>query len=421
MDQGLIDLENISRYPLRLMGRFMFSSKGLNGVLAVLTAGGWGWAISQRMDSGRPSGTAADTRSAAKGPQRHDHRAGGESLASVMSNPRSADLLARFGEILSAARPGVPNEKLVRACEGALLDGDFECRVRDIALLVEAMRPEDAPAIHELFLRIHREKGVGFPMEYAAFARAWGNVDPSGALEHLAGEEPFRMPAADVANIIGGWAERDPGAALQWIEDHPDLKAGSEAYAYLIGGWMVYDRDAATRFLTGRELDPNQLFQAVFHGTNGILYGGGGVDDSVAWLAALPEEGLFPAAASRAWDITSGNYGELPYDRAAQVWGTIADRSWLSFGQFQRFSHGVANARTNDRGLAGFIDALAESWPAEQAGGKFAAWYQKDPQTVTRWLDHAPESDWVAAIRDSLPEPADAGGIAPGSADVPSR
>lgn len=420
MNKRPIDFEDISRYPQRLMSGFTFSSKGFNVVLMVLAASGWGWAISQRMDSGRPSGTLTDGRPTAKGSQRHD-RAGHDPLASVMSNPRSADLLAHFEEILSAAQSGVPNEKLIRACEGALTDGDFECRVRDIALLLEVMRPEDAPALHDLFLRLHREKGLGFPMEYAAFARAWGNVDPSGALEHLAAEKPFRMPAADVANIIGGWAERDPGAALKWIEDHPELEAGNGAYAHLLGGWMVYDRDAATKFLTEREMRPDQLFQSVFHCTNGILYGGGGADESVAWLAALPEEGLFPAAASRAWDITSGNYGELPYDHAAQVWGTIADRSWLSFGQFQRFSQSVANGRANEQGLAGFIDALAESWPTKQASGKFAAWYQKDPQAVSRWLDQAPESDWVAAIRASLPDPVDAGGIAPGSGDVPSR
>lgn len=403
------------------MSRFTFSPKGLNGVLMVLAVGGWAWAISQRMDSSRPNVGATDSRSTAEGPQRHEPVAKGASLASVMSNPRSADLLARFGEILSAAQAGVPNQKLIRAFEGALTDGDFECRIRDIAFLVEAMRPEDAPAIHDLFLRLHRDQGLGLPMEYAAFARAWGSVDPAGALGHLAAEKPSRMPATDVANIIGAWAERDPDAALKWIEDHPDVTAGGEAYAYLLGGWMVYDRDAATRFLTEGALRPDQLFPSVFHCTNGILYGGGGADESAAWLAALPEEGYFPAAASRAWDITSGNYGELAYDRAAQVWTTIADRSWLSFAQFQRFSQGVANGRANEQGLAGFIDALAESWPAEQASGKFATWYRSDPQTVTRWLDQAPESDWVAAIRDSLPDPVDAGGSEPGSEALPSR
>lgn len=384
------------------MSRPRLSQRHLNYVLIVVAAAGWIWALHQKSESRQHTTAPARERPEPKSSQRSRNGTGGGTLASVVVNPRSADLLNRLDEILASGRPGVPNEAFVTACRAALLDPDFENRTRDIGFLVEAMRPEDAPAIHQLFARLHQENGIGFPMEYAAFARAWGALDPTGALDYLNTTNQGNTPDFDIANILGGWAEKDPGAALKWIKDHPEA-AEKNIYANFIDSWMHFDQDAATDFLVSGSIPPNQLYGCVFDCANHVLYGGDGADASVAWLAALPDEERLAGPASRAWDITSSNYGELDCDHAAKLWSQVADKPWMSFRQFERFSGASANARTNPEGLDGFIDALSDTWPADRAAKQFASWAEQDPRVHT-WLRSAPEGEWINQIRGSVPE-----------------
>ncbi len=367
--------------------------------LLLLAVTGWSWALVQRFEA-NDSDTAAVPASAPKATQRH-RRPEAASLSSVMTNPRTADLLARFDEILAEAQPGEPNQALIDACEAALIDRDFESRIRDLAFLIEALRPEDAPALHELFLKLHREEGRGFPLEYEVFARCWGQIDPEGALDYLAQEEPLRMPPQDVRNILNGWAERDPGAALQWLTEHPEQ---SGALPGVISGWFRYDQDAATTYLTSEQLGSRQVHECIRECANAILYDRGATS-SVEWLASLPEESPYGDAASLAWNLTSFNYNELTSDKAAEVWQQVGNKPWITPEQFYRFTHSVGNARANPEGMQGVVESLSQTWPVEQAVQQFQRWSHEDPDLIQRWLAGAPETEWVAQIREAVPVP----------------
>lgn len=383
------------------MSGFRLSSQRLNLLLILIAAIGWIWALSQKLgpDLSAEANERAETGSA-KSERRGQRTIPERSLASAMANPRTAQMIAGFDGILAAARPGEVNQALVDACRGALTDLDFEARVRDFSLLVEAMRPEDASAIHELFLELHREDGRGLPMEYAAFSNWWGQIDPEGALGYLASEVPLRMPENDVRNILGGWAENDPAAALQWALDHPEHRL---AVAGAIGGWMRYDRDAATAYLTSGEAPMEHVPDGIAHGAMETLYDLGS-DASAEWIASLPDDGIYGAAAAVAWDRTSREYSELPYEKAARILSHVREESWFNIHQLERFTHGVAGARCNDQGRAGLVEALAETWPADQAAAQFERWNAQDPRLAQAWLEQAPDHPWAAEILASLPQ-----------------
>lgn len=364
-------------------------------IITAFALGGWAWALQQYWSG---NGGGGETREVETRWKRSDRiaRDGGFSLARAMDRPRSARLMSRLDEIAAGAETGVPNMALIRACEEALLDGDFESRHRDIGLLLELLRPEDAAALHETFLALHRE-GRGFVLEYSLFANQWGKIDPQGALDFLAAETPVRMPMHDVMNVVRGWAQSDPGAAREWLEEHPEIVRSKQGYVALLQGWVRTDPEAAKRFFNEAEFPPQQRWEAARSLAIELLYNGG-LEESTDWIASLAD----PAEATMAWNAASIQFSELPYQTAADVWSKVGDKPWMSFAQFARFNEGISHGRVNGQGGEGFIDAVARVWPAEQAAEQFARWEAGNPEQVREWLQHAPDSPWVETIRSSL-------------------
>lgn len=377
-----------------------FSPKRLNLLLIAVAAIGWAWALSQKFgpvdDSGKEAAFGAGAKASERSRRDGDHG----SISSLMTNPRTANLLARLGEIAAAGKPGEPNPAFVEACRGALTDRTFGDRIRDLTLLLETMRPEDAPAIREMFADLHREEGRGFPIEYSIFARQWGRLDPEEALAYHA--NVGRAPSAFDFDILNGWAEQDPASALRWVEEHNDGGANSRALAGLFNGWLRYDRDAATQYLTSEKFPAGAQFECVRNSVNEILYDSG-AQSSIEWLGSLPDEGPLAPAAAQAWDFASNNFGELSSQTAAHLWQNIQDKSWLSIHQLVRFTEQVAHARVNESGTPeAFIDALSQNWPVEQAARQFERWSDEDPAAVDAWLAHSPESEWMDELRRSV-------------------
>ncbi len=225
--------------------------------LALFAAAGWGWGIYQAVGSSRSANAAEGPVKAARTSVRHDARP--TSISSLLPTARSARLFNSLDEIAAEPKGGV-NKKLMAAMRTTLADNDPTRRSRDFAILLDLMRPEDAFAVHDLFLELHRDgQTLG---EYAPFANRWGQIDGAGALESLMNEKPMRLPPQDFRNIIIGWSTNDPQSALAWMKEHPDVPGSRTNFDAVIQGWINLDRDAATRFLIDQPLSMNDRVRA---------------------------------------------------------------------------------------------------------------------------------------------------------------
>jgi hypothetical protein len=365
-------------------------------VLAILAAAGWGWGIYQsstRSGGANPAGTGeAPGRTSAR------REARSSSIAALLPTARSAQLFASLDEIAGEPK-GAVNQKLLAAMRTTLADNDPTRRNRDFAILLDLMRPEDALAVHNLFLEFHRD-GQTFG-EYAPFANRWGQIDGAGALEALMNEKPMRLPPRDLRNIIAGWSTKDPQSALSWIRDHPDVPGASFSFDAVIQGWINLDRDAATHYLLSNPLSINDRIRATGNAADEIL-SGSGIEATVNWLVSFPATGENNLAATNALSGISWRLGELPYDKAAGAWATLSKNSIGGIDQLDRFTQASAEARTATQGTRGFIDALAEKWPVDQAVSSFATWSQRNPARVKRYLTQYGDSPYIQSISQGL-------------------
>ncbi|MDB6078120.1 MAG: hypothetical protein JWO82_1867 [Akkermansiaceae bacterium] len=364
--------------------------------LAILAAAGWGWGIYQsatRSHEASPAGTAdASGRPSAR------REARGSSIAALLPTARSAQLFASLDEIAGEPK-GAVNKKLLTAMRTTLSDNDPTRRNRDFAILLDLMRPEDALAVHNLFLEFHRD-GQTFG-EYAPFANRWGQIDGAGALDALMNEQPMRLPPRDLRNIIAGWSRNDPQSALTWIKDHPEVPGASFSFDAVIQGWVNVDRDAATRYLLDHPLSMNDRVRATGNAADEIL-SSSGIEATVNWLVSFPPTGENNIAANSALNGISWRLGELPYDKAADAWATLSKNSIGGIDQLGRFTEASAEARTATQGTRGFIDALAEKWPVEQAVSSFATWSQQNPVEVKNYLTQYGDSPYIKSISQGL-------------------
>lgn len=371
-------------------------------LLVLLAVAGWSWAFMLRGEVARQKASESGAEAAAAGKSRGR---GGErdgSIAALLPTGRSSRLLAGIEDIAGAARPGEVNAKLIAACRQTLMDPEFSRRQRDFMLLVDLMRPEDAAALHETFLELHRQ-GRGFGPEYGAFAYRWGEIDASGALEFLTREEPLRLPAGDLGNIVRGWAQIDPPAALRWMDEHPEIAESREGWSSAVNGWLRSDSAAATAYLLEKKLPRDQTMQSVRYGAIEKLYSTG-AEDALDWIAAFPDDEDFNLASRMAWHATAGELREMSYEDAASAWSRVGNESWMTFDDFARFSGTTAYARVNAEGEDGFLTALAESWPADKAAAQFERWQQTQPDRVAVWLAQFPDHPYAAEIRRVLTE-----------------
>lgn len=361
-------------------------------VLILVACSGWvvAWNTSRQhtadAGAGQGSGGSGGTRTS-----KRDDRGG--SPAEVVADPATARLLASLADIEAGAVPGKPNERLIHACRGTLMDANLQRRERNYSLLIQLMRPEDGPALHELFLDLHREgRAYG---EYKTFAIRWGEVDAEGALDYLDKQVPRVLPPPDFRAVVRGWGQKDPEAALKWMSDHPEMASENDGRSAVVEGWMRENPAQATAWLSAnmKTLEPGEAFECIRIGmSEQVNNASTDVMQAATWLAALPDDPLSTQAASRAWDTVQWSLGELPYDRAAELWAKVADEPWVNFGQFRHFTGASSNNRVASEGMSGYLQALEKTWPQERITAQFQRWAAKEPQVIAAWLEEAPDS-----------------------------
>ena len=375
----------------------------LVAILGVVACSGWVAAWRSGRDPGA-TGDGASKEDSANGRSKARSESRGASPANFIQDSVTARLLASFGDISASAVPGEVNQKLVHACRGALMDGDVARRERNYSLLLELMRPEDAPALHELFLELHRE-GRAFG-DYKTFAMRWGAIDAPGALKYLQAQVPAIIPRDDFRAITRGWGKTDPAGALKWMDENPTMAANFGGRSSIVEGWMKIDPVAALGWLdanTGK-LAPDEYFECIrmalpeqIHGATTDLPG------AADWLVSLPDEHVPGMAASHAWNSAQWSLGELPYDRAAEVWGKVGSEPWMGFREFRSFTEVHSNNRSSAEGMDGYLTALEKTWPEDKITAQFQRWTAKDPVATLEWLGSAPESAvTTAAIRGAV-------------------
>lgn len=366
--------------------------------LAIFAAAGWGWGAYQAFGRAGSVSAAGTATPAERARDRSEVRS--SSISALLPTARSARLFGSLGEIAAEPKGGV-NKKLMAAMRTTLSDNDPTRRGRDFALLLDLMRPEDALAVHNLFLEFHRDgQTMG---EYAPFANRWGQIDGAGAIQALMDEKPMRLPQKDLRDIIIGWSTNDPQAALEWMKDHPDVPGSGNNFDAVIQGWINLDRDAATRYLIDHQLSMGDRVRATRNAADEIL-SGSGVEATVSWLTSFPSNPENNMAVNFALDGIGWRLNELPYDRAANVWATLSKNSIGGLGQFERFARDSGTARQATNGSSGFFDALSTTWPVEEAVSRFTTWGEQDPERVKKFLNQYGESPYIQQIRSKLAE-----------------
>ena len=380
-------------------------------LLALFAVAGWGWALKlNARGDGRTSASltsAGEPKSQRSRVPMADRSTPTKAVARLLPTNRSARLFARLELIAGSAQDGQTNRKLTTAATETLRDPDATRRSRDMVLLLDLMRPEDAVAMHEVFASLHRE-GLAYPAEYAAFAARWGEIDAAGALQYLGGDDPSRISARDYQNIIRGWAETDIAATMAWLDAHPELQGDHDGWRSAIGGWMTTDMDGATSALLRIEFPPGQEARVVSEMARVRLLESG-IEQTATWLAGLPADGSLGGAASQAWNSILPGLEELPYDRAASVWSAVASGGWVSFGQFINYTETVSRGRSKAQGVDAFYQELSGKWSADLIRESFVRWGGADPERVQSWLGQVPPGTFATAASEGL---RDTGGVA---------
>ncbi|MBB5352720.1 hypothetical protein HNR46_002968 [Haloferula luteola] len=361
-------------------------------LLGLLAAGGWiyGWNQHQEVVKAGERGEGDGAERSNKWTQR-----GGEirdaSPAAAMPDAETARLLNQLVEIEAAAVPGQVNEKLLSACRTVMNDPNFRRRTRNYGLLIELMRAEDGPALHEMFLEIH-QLGRTFH-EYGDFATRWGEIDPQGALAYLSNQDPPRLPPQDLQSVARGWGTVDPEGAMQWFDEHPEL-ASLGGRTAVIEGWIRQDPVAAREWLSNSSLGltGNELFQGTRAAFLEQIEGPNvDVQNAVEWIAGLPDED--DSMAAFAWRSSQWPLTELPYETAAGVWSQVAGERWIQFDDFTKFCDVAGASRTATTGQAGFLEVLGTHWSSDGIRDRFEEWSAQDPAATSAWLATAPDSE----------------------------
>lgn len=374
----------------------------LVGVLSVVAAGGWLVAWNVGKSAGGRSLAEDEGRLSKAGARAREERP--ISPATFISDGDTARLLSGFEAIHASAVPGKVNDKLVRACRGVLLDANVSRRARNYSLLLQLMRKEDGPALHEQFLELHRE-GKTYD-EYKTMAVRWGEVDAAGAIHYLSSQVPLVFPGDDFRAIARGWAQTDPQAAMAWVEANPEMAREMNAKSAILDGWMREDQEGALKWIDRNmaSMQPREYVDAV-RLAFGVQVNGTttSVESAAEWLTSLPKTDYSARAALIAWGSIQWSMGEMPYDKAAAVWAKVGGQDWMELQQFTEFSEAISRNRAADQGADGFFRALEKTWPADQITSQFSRWTTENPAQTLEWLSAAPSSAVTkAAIRGAV-------------------
>jgi len=362
------------------------------GILCItgftLAAAGWFKALSDEEpdDASRAEMRTKDGISSGRSGSR---KSDGSGDAKIVSDPKSIRLVDLMEQLDEDAEPGKPNPAFLKAAELTLNDSLFHRRQRDFRLLMEKMRPEDAPAIHQRFKEMERE-GKYFGPEYAAFAMRWGTVDGEAAIANWAAREPFERSIHDLANMVTGWATADAEKALGWVEGNKELLGETNAYPPLLVGWLATDPVAATAWLANGNLEPRRYRECVQAGVLDKIYSDG-LEGASEWLASLPDgNDELLAAAKGGWMTHISHLGNLDPGLAAATWSKVGSQPWMGPEEFQRFCGSVA--RGNQGNLDTFAEQLSKTWTGEEASAQFGRWTEQNPEAVGSLLAQFPSS-----------------------------
>jgi hypothetical protein len=362
----------------------------LTGV-AVAGISGWivAWRVSQERDNlaaGLQSNvrTIAQSRSGKPSSPKADTSAG---LVKLIKDKRTAAFLERLPDILAAAKPGVRNERYLQAARDVLLDNNWERRTLNFALLMEHLRPEDALAMHEVMLALHRE---GRPLEeYRNFAVRWGEVDGKGAMEYYKTDPNSKIMAWDVQQIMKGWGQTAPLEALQWLGKNHDLAKDPAPANGVLLGWSLREPEAATAWLFANATSQSMAARGVSDIMLAQLYGKG-VQGAGEWLASLPDNEEANAASSAGWMAIQRRFDRLSIEDAGALWKSVGNQSWMGWNEFEAFSRTIATA--NGGSDAGFLTAAASGDAAGNISQKFEHWAATEPERTSTWLTQHPEA-----------------------------
>lgn len=381
------------------------------GVGFVFGCSGWivAWKNGNERDAlARDQGVESQTRKTKSG-NRRDSRA--ERPSTLISDAKSLQLHKAIQEMKEGEVSGEPNKKLLKAMDNLMLDANFERRQRDFGLLLDQMRPEDAQAVHDTFVKLERS-GRPFGEEYAAFAVRWGQVDGAGAMAFWAAREPFDMKAHDFNNVIRGWCLTAPEKALEWIDQHDSLVGQWNPRCAVTKGWFQKDPVEATAWLQRQDLPERQLGECITGAMIDRLYAGG-PEHAAEWLASLQDQGTLAAAALQGWNDSQYRLANLSLEDAASIWEKVGGQPWMGMEQFDRFCASVTRANGGDR--EGVLEAISNRWPAAQVSSQFEQWAARDPARVGNWILNSNESSMrdaaitgmMRSLQQNEPEAAD--------------
>lgn len=371
----------------------------LVGAIFLAAVAGWmvAWDVGREEKSRDPD---AESQRQSKSSSRTRSERSSSPLA-VISDGDTARLLSKFSEIHAAGTPGEVNQKLVHACRGVLLDGNANRRARNFSLLLELMRPEDGPALHDQFIELHRE-GKTYD-EYKVMAARWGELDAEGAIQYISSKLPMVFPDYDFRAIARGWAGKDPQAALAWVDSNPEMAKQMNARVAVIDGWIREDPQAALRWIDANmaSMEPREYFETMRVGMGGLITANGtGIDEAISWLTSRPKTQYSQQASMFAWRSMQWCLAEMRPERAAEVWSKVGSQEWMQFRDFREFSGSVSNNRLSSDGMNEVLGALGKTWPKEQVTSQFQRWATEDPGGTLEWLRSAPASDVTRAAID---------------------
>ncbi len=212
------------------------------GLLTGIPAGWW-WRGSSVMPESRVR-TERASGSPPSLPAYHSSMSASEAGRSLHDTREAA---AEIDRVRAVAVPGRLNDVLIAALHDILGDSFGSRRARRFAEMLEAMRPEDAAAVRNVF-REQDKLGRHFPTEFVAFWDRWGEVDGAGALAYIQTEDQWngRNHAVDV---FKSWTARDPRQAAEVALALDPGPLRDNALKGVVHGWTETDLLAATEFV----------------------------------------------------------------------------------------------------------------------------------------------------------------------------
>jgi hypothetical protein len=329
-------------------------------------------------------------------------------------------------EILAAARPGEVNSALIRQFQEALADPSSARRSRRWNHLLEAMRPEDALAVRQLFLDADAQ-GRMLNNEWQAFWPRWGEIDAKAALKYLtdlsAIDSTISWLADSSERVMESWGSIDPAAAKAWLATKSPDEQLQWGLAGLVRGLAAQDLTAATQ-LASQYRDAPHLQSMMMESLANQAVQSRGTAGMVQWLADLPDDTArvaafdhvvwrqFKSDPAAARDLID-RYPQLPWQNKRKVLPNLVEAlaqtdpaaatKWATtqvpdtIGRSDFHSYGIL------QGMRRWVDTdatAAASWLAPQQG---QPWYDVAASSMAiKLMDqgHPDATAWVDSIKD---------------------